>query len=168
MTSNGQTRDGSPGQDGSPGWINDPDRPRDPETGYLKLRICELYISGHTTHHIQALHSHGKPHRAGQLVDLAENVITVDFAEESKQYQTHDPERLLAIIGIGGEVRVCDQYTILRHRSYCFSICNIDGPWVPCDYEPLRSSTPQALADRIASHGGFSVPGHRVLRGSTR
>jgi hypothetical protein len=31
--------------------------------------------------------------------------------------------------------------------------------------EPLRSTTPEALAHRIESHGGFVVPGVQVLRG---
>jgi hypothetical protein len=168
MSSNDHSRNGGGASDYAPSWIRGGDRKRDPETGHLKLRVCERYTSGHSVHYIQAIHSYGKPHRAGQLVDVTDNVLTVDFGEETKQYQTHDPERLLDIVGISGDVRVCDCYTILRRRNSCFSISDIDGPWVPCDYEPLRSTTPEALAKRVETHGGFTVPGHLVLRGSTR
>jgi hypothetical protein len=42
MTSNDEARDGSHSREDSPDWISDPDRPRDPETGHLKLRNCEM------------------------------------------------------------------------------------------------------------------------------
>jgi hypothetical protein len=103
---------------------------------------------------------------------MTDNVLSIDFGDATKQYQCHDPERLLDIVGIGGEVQVCESYSIVRFRhsasgSYCFSILDAEKPWSPCDYQPLRATTPEALAERIETHGGFSVPGHQILRGST-
>ena len=65
---------------------------------------------------------------------------------------------------------VCDEYVILRYHydhfgSSCFSISSVDKPWTPCDFEPLRSATPEALAERARTHGGFVVPGSQVLQG---
>ena len=135
-----------------------------------KVRKCQLYIDGHVVHYIQALHSLGRPHRSGRLVDLNGNVLTVEFSDQIKQYRNHNVDRLLERVPIGTEVRVCYEYRILRYRhddsgSYCFSICSVDTPWTLCNYEPLRSATPEALAERVRTHGGFVVPGKQVLMG---
>lgn len=129
-----------------------------------RLRRCQLYTAGHVVHWIQAIHSGRHPHRDGHLVNVEENVITVDYGDEKKQYRNHSPDRLVGIVGIGGEVRVCESYEILRGGgSYCFSISPIDRDWRPCDFTPLRSATPEALAERMQSHGGFSVPGRLAI-----
>jgi hypothetical protein len=145
-------------------------RPTTPKDGSAarkknKVRRCQLYTDGHVVHHIQAIHSYGRPHRSGRLVDIDGNELTVDFGIDVKRYRNHDPDRLVGIIGIGGEVRDCESYVILRGGgSYCFSISAIDKPWTPCDFEPLRSATPEALAERARTHGGFVVPGAQVLK----
>ena len=146
-----------------PDWARQRKQPRDPKSGFLWLRNCELYRAGHMVHHIQAIHSAGEVHREGSLVASNGNVITVDFGDELKQYRNHDVERLVEIIGIGGKVRICESYVILRFPrgggNFCFSISNIDEPWIPCDDAPLTSTSPEALAERLATHGGFLVPG---------
>ena len=125
----------------------------------LEGRRCEPYGSGHVVHHIPANRSHGEPSRKGRLLDVIENVITVDYGDEIKTYRNHDPDRLVDIIGIGGSVYACELSRILRSAgSYCFSVSRADVPWIPCDFRPLRSTTPQALADRVITHGGFVVP----------
>ena len=124
---------------------------------------CELYQAGHTVHHIQALRSHGQPHRQGTLTGVVGNVLTVDFGDEIKRYRNHDTDRLVDLVGIGGGVRVCQGYVILRGAgNYCFSILDADEPWIPCDHEPLTSFTPEALVERLQTHGGFLVPGAAV------
>jgi len=129
---------------------------------------CELYQAGHTVHHIQALRSHGQPHRQGTLTGVVGNVLTVDFGDEIKRYCNHDTGRLVDLVGIGGKVRVCQGYVILRGAgNYCFSILDADEPWIPCDHEPLTSFTPEALAERLQTHGGFFVPGPDVLDADT-
>ena len=129
-----------------------------------KVYMCELYQAGHTVHHIQANRSAGEPHRQGTLTGVQGNVITVDFGDETKRYRNHDPDRLVSLIGIGGSVRVCEGYVILRgNGGYCFSIDDAENPWVPCDHVPLTSFTPDALAERMETHGGFLVPGPLVL-----
>jgi hypothetical protein len=125
---------------------------------------CELYVAGHMVHHIQALHSHGEPHRTGILADVLGSVITADFGDEIRHYRNHDSDRLVDLIGMSGTVRVCEGYAILRGaESCCFSILDADEPWVPCDHEPLTSFTPEALTERLRTHGGFLVPGALVI-----
>ena len=125
---------------------------------------CELYRAGHMVHHIQAMRSHGELHWTGTLTDVLGNVITVDFGDVSRHYRNHDPDRLVDLVGIGGTVRVCEPYDILRGAgSYCFSILGADEQWVPCDHEPLTSFTPEALVERLQTHGGFLVPGTALV-----
>jgi len=129
---------------------------------------CELYRAGHTVHHIQALHSVGELHREGRLTEVLGNVITVDFGGLTRQYRNHDTDRLVDLVGLGGTVRVCEGYDILRGAgSYCFSVLDADEPWVPCDHEPLNWFTPEALAERLETHGGFLVPGTAVVEDAT-
>jgi hypothetical protein len=102
-------------------------------------------------------------------VAAEDNKITVDFGDEIKEYRNHEVERLVEIIGIGGAVQVCERYVILRDAipkgggTYCFSIAAADKPWVPCDNTPLTSFDAGSLAERLTTHGGFSVPGPAVL-----
>jgi hypothetical protein len=93
-------------------------------------------------------------------------VVTVDFGDEVKRYRNCDPDRLVEFVKIGGYVGVCDRYRILRSRHRClFSIANADDPWVPCDYSPLTSGSPEDLAERLQSHGGFLAGGREALTG---
>jgi hypothetical protein len=68
------------------------------------------------------------------------------------------------IVGIGGPVRVCATgYSILRYdhgdrSSSCFSIAHVEEPWSECDEAPLATTTAEALAERMRTHGGFLVP----------
>jgi hypothetical protein len=145
---------------------------RDRKTGLVRPRKCQLYLAGHTVHYIQAIHSAGEVHREGSLVASNGNVITVDFGDELKRYRNHDVEPLVEIVGIGGSVRICESYVILRFPrgggNACFSIANVDEPWIPCDHTPLKSISPEALADRLNSHGGFSVPGSQLIRATNQ
>ena len=123
-----------------------PERRRDPITGALLPNHCELYFAGHSVHWIQAKRSYGQPHRSGKLVGVDGNVVSIDFDTEIKRYVNCDPDRLLELVGIGNSVRVCEPYVIMRSRyDYCFSIADADDPWVPCDYSPLTSASPEAL-----------------------
>jgi len=147
-----------------PSWARRRRQPRDPKTGFLKPRHCELYRPGHSVHWIQGLHSTGRPDRRGWLDGIEDNIITIDFGDEVRRYRNHEVERLIEIVRIQGPVRVCASYSILRGGGgYCFSIVDVDEPWIACDHRPLRSVTPEALAERMKSHGGFTVPGRVVL-----
>ena len=143
-------------------------QPKNPKTGLVRPRKCQLYLAGHTVHYIQAIHSVGEVHREGSLMASNCNVITVDFGDELKKYRNHEVERLVEIVGIGGNVRICESYVILRFPqgggNACFSISEIDEPWIPCDHTPLKSISPEALAERLNTHGGFLVPGSQLLR----
>ena len=141
------------------------ERERDPKNGILLPNHCELYFAGHSVHWIQSKRSYGQPHRSGKLVEVDGNVVSIDFDTEVRRYRNCDPDRLLEIVAIGDSVRVCEPYAIMRTRyDYCFSVAPADDPWVPCDYSPLTSASPEALAQRAQSHGGFSVPGPEVLK----
>ncbi len=146
------------------------ERPRDPESGHLRPRHCQLYIPGHSVHFIQAKLSFDEPHREGRLAAVDGDLLTVDFGDEIKQYRNCDPDRLLDIVGIGGGVSVCERYSVLRTPSrdgnYLFCIAGVDEPWDPCDYSTLTSATPEALVQRMESHGGFFVSGQQILDAS--
>ena len=98
-----------------------------------RVRRCQLYSAGHVVHYLQARISYGRPHRDGQLVEAHDELITVDFGDEAKSYRNHEVERLVDRVGIGADVRVCEEYVILRHRidhtgSLCLSISSADKP----------------------------------------
>jgi hypothetical protein len=146
-----------------PDWARNRKQPRDPESGFLWPRRCELYLAGHTLHYIPATRSVREPHRTGYLIAANGNVISVDFGDEVKRYRHHAVERLVEIVGIGGKVQVCEGFGILRFPhgggNFCFSVKEIDKPWIPCDDTPPTSTSPEALAERLNTHGGFLVPG---------
>ena len=101
---------------------------------------------------------------AGKLRSVDGNVIAVDVGDHVEQFRNHEPERLLEIVGIGGPVRVFS--SILQGwTTHVWSIARAADPWTPCNNEPLTASTPEALAERIETHGGFFVPGDEALRG---
>jgi hypothetical protein len=70
---------------------------------------------------------------------------------------------------LGKGVRICERYRIVRTRSnHLFSIATSMDSWGACDDSPLTSFTPGALASRIETHGGFSVPGRLVVEAIRR
>ena len=147
-----------------PGMV--PERQRDSRNGRLLPRRCQIYFPGHTVHPAPANRSAGQPHRSGKLVAVEGIVVTVDFGDEVKQYRNCDPDRLVEFVKIGGYVAVCERYRILRSRyRYLFSIADPDDQWVPCDYSPLTSASPEDLAEQLQSLGGFLVPGREALKG---
>lgn len=161
MTSAGNA---APKVEQPPGTV--PERQRDSRSGRLLPRHCQIYFPGHTIHPIPASRSAGQPHRSGKLVAVEGIVVTVDLGDEVKQYRNCDPDRLVEFVKIGGYVAVCERYRILRSRfRYLFSIADADDPWVPCDFTPLRTATPEALAERMQSHGGFLIDGREALKG---
>ena len=100
--------------------------------------------SGHTPNVVQIKVCLRKTPRKGKLLGVEDNVISVDFQDQIVRFRNHEPERLLEIIGVGGTVRIFS--SILQGRSgYCFCIVDADAQWIPCDDEPLSSTTPGAL-----------------------
>ena len=129
---------------------------------------CQLYIAGHSVHWIQAKLSLEEAHRQGRLIAVDGDLLTVDFGDEVKQYRNCTANRLLEIVGVGGDVSICEGYSVLRTPSsdghYLFCIADVHETWVPCDYSPLTSSSPEGLAQRVETHGGFMVSGEQVMR----
>lgn len=128
---------------------------------------CTSYAPGHTIHWIQALHSANKPEvasrtRRGTLFALDGEVLTVEFGGggEPERFRNHDPRRLLAVARrLPASISLNDQYCILRVGSYCFSVRRAgDEPSSPCPLDELTVASPVSLADRVRTHGGFSVP----------
>lgn len=139
----------------------------DREIGHFRLKRCSLHLHGHTVHHIQAIRSFAEPHRDGHLIDVDGNVLTLDFNTEVVRFRNHDPDRLVQIVRVGNPVRVSPAWSILRTpeirgSSQCFSICGPEEDWLPCRYDRLTSVAPEALAERLQTHGGFLVPGVAV------
>jgi len=146
-----------------PAWARNRELPRDTKSGFLKPRRCELYVAGHTPHVIQVKVCLRQEPLAGKLRSVDGNVITVEFGDDVEQFRNHEPERLLEIVGIGGTVRVFS--SILQGwTNHVWSVSPAADPWLPCNNEPLTATTPEALAERIRTHGGFLVPGAEVLR----
>lgn len=152
-----------------PAWAKTRSRPRDPKTGFLKPRRCNVYSPGHSAHWIPAIRSDSAHHDVGILSEINEELFIVDFGTEYRTYRNHETERLVEIVGVGNGVRICERYRLARSRSgLLFSIALSSDPWGACDDSPLTSATPQALADRLNSHGGFSVPGRLVVESLRR
>ena len=130
-------------------------------------RRCTSYAAGHTVHWIQALHPVNKPQvarrtRKGTLTAVDGDLLTIRFPGGGvpERFHNHEPRRLLAIARrLPAAVSLNDEYCILRVRTYCFSVRPArGGPLSPCPRDELTDSSPQSLADRLLSHGGFSVP----------
>lgn len=119
---------------------------------------CQFYFGGHVVHWLPFKHSLDEPHQMGRLVAAADNLITVDFLPGRKRYRNHDVQRLVDTIGLGATVAVCEKFAVLRSGGAAFSIGRADAPWIECDYTPLTAITLDALAERMLSHGGYSVP----------
>lgn len=96
-------------------------------------------------------------------------MITVEYLDKVGHYRNHDAQKILNVAEPGTKVQVFEDYGLLGvdmdHYTYrCFCIADAERPWTPCSYEPMVATTPEALADRLASRGGFSVPG-QVVKG---
>jgi len=124
---------------------------------------CQVYFRGHTLHWIPFKHSLDEPHRTGRLMRVNGNVITINYFPVIEHYRTHQPRRLVDAIEVGGAVAVCEKYGVLRGGGAAFSICNADELWTECDYSPIASTSFGALAERMHTHGGFSVPGEVIV-----
>jgi hypothetical protein len=151
-------------QDGGSTWLDIGDADDIVVPGNSGSKACQLYFAGHTPHWIQSKQSLGEPDRIGRLVAVEENIIAIDYFSEIKYFANHDVERLVEIIGIGGSVSVVERFVILRGGVTCFSIQEADEPWIECDYSPLTSTTFDALAERLRTHGGYTVPGQELVR----
>ena len=80
----------------------------------------------------------------------------IDLDGEIKRFRNHEAGRMFEIVGVGGAIRVCEGFSILRFdrnhfESSCFSIADVDDPWVRCDREPLSSISPEHLTRRLLS-----------------
>lgn len=142
-----------------------PKRKRDPQTGFLRPRHCQMYFAGHSVHWIQALRSSDKAHRSGRLLDVDGQILTIAFGGEVKRYRNCDPKRLLEIVGTGNRVFICEPWSIMRAiNDYCFSIADADHPWVPCDDSRITPASPDALASRPDTRGGSVVSLSEVVK----
>ena len=132
--------------------------------GGVGISGCELYFPSHMLHWLPFKHSLDEPHQSGRLVAVEGRMLTVRYLSSSTTYWHHEPERLVDIVGIGGSVAVCERWSVLRGGGGgAFSIAKTSRAWRPCDYTPLTDITFEGLAERMRSHGGYSVPGSVVL-----
>jgi hypothetical protein len=129
------------------------------------LSTCQRFSPGHSPHWIPASRSEAMPHEMGRLVSVEGEVLTVDFGRSVTPYRNHETERLCEIVAIGDEVHVCDRFAILRSGGGdCFSIADIDQPWVSCDHEPFFPTSFVELARRLQTHGGYEVEGSEIRK----
>lgn len=128
---------------------------------------CDLYLPGHVPHWIQARKGAGDRASYGRLVEINDGAITVAYLDRTALYRNHDTRPLERVAPIGTKVRVSERYYLLGvdlpdHTCKVFSIALDDAQWTPCSYLPLTDVTPEALAERLETRGGFSVPGESV------
>jgi len=100
----------------------------------------------------------------GTLAGVAGDLIAVDLGEEVTLFRNHEAKHLFETVGIGGTVEVCDRYSLLISGEDYFSILRASEPLSPCKYDALISTTPEALARRLESHGGYTVTGREILK----
>jgi hypothetical protein len=130
---------------------------------------CDLYIPGHCTHPMQARKASETRSTTGTLIGVNNGVIAVEYLDKENHFRNHDCEELTEIAQPGTKVRVYEGFRLLgvdleRGSWRSFSVAFADDPWTACSYEPLTSVTPESLAERLASRGGFTVSG-RLLEG---
>jgi hypothetical protein len=94
---------------------------------------------------------------------ITDDAITVAYLDKIGRYRNHDAQKIMEVAELGTKVRVFESYGLLgvdvdhyRYRWFC--IADADRPWTPWSTE-LSAMTPDALAERLSTRGGFSVPG---------
>jgi hypothetical protein len=97
-------------------------------------------------------------------VGIDDGVITVAFVDKVGRYRNHRADQILQVAQVGEQVRVFEGYGLLgvaidHFVSQSFCIADADKPWRLCSIAPLISATPESLAERLESRGGFTVPG---------
>ena len=130
--------------------------------------VCDLYRPGHLAHWIQARKAYDGPASWGKVAEVNGGWITVSCLDRTARYRTHDLANVAEIAERGAKVRVSERYRLLNvqlsnHVSRGFCVALESDEWTTCSYELLADVTPESLADRLESRGGFSVPGESVV-----
>ena len=89
------------------------------------------------------------------------------FLDRVGNYRTHDTAELAFYATTGDKVGLCEPFGVLRYeidhrRALLVGVTDAAAHWEPCQYRPLEQITPDTLAERIRTHGGFSIPAHRL------
>jgi hypothetical protein len=126
---------------------------------------CDLYLPGHLVHWVQAKKAAEHKFRWGRLEGIDDSVVTIRFLDRVGRYRTHDTAELAFYAAPDDKISVCEPYGVLRldlddRRTLLVGVSDVAAKWVPCRYEPLEDVTPDTLAERIRTQGGFSVPAH--------
>ena len=126
---------------------------------------CDLYLQGHLVHWVQAKKATEHRFSWGRLEAVEEQTVTVRYLDRVGRYRTHDTAELAFYTSVGDKLSVCEPYGVLRYdiddrRTLLVGVTDADAPWEPCRYRPLEQITPDTLAERIRTHGGYSVPAH--------
>lgn len=132
---------------------------------------CDLFRPGHLVHWIQARKASEPPASWGVLTEVDDQWITVTFLDRVVRYRNHDAVSILDFADLGAKVRVSERYHVLgvqlanyEHKIYCIAMETDE--WTPCSFDPLVDTSPEGLAERLRTRGGFSVPGEAVFAGS--
>ena len=132
-------------------------------------RRCDLYRPGHLVHWIQARKAYEGPANWGKLAEVDGDWITVSYLDRVARYRSHDLTTVADIAEPGAKVRVSERFhllniQLLNHLSKGFCVALETDAWTPCSFEPLIEVTPEALAERLETRGGFSVSGELIAR----
>lgn len=105
------------------------------------------------------------------MTEVDDQWITITFLDRVVRYRNHDAASILDFADLGAKVRVSERYHVLgvqlanyEHKIYCIALETDE--WTPCSFEPLVDTSPEGLAERLRTRGGFSVPGEAVAAGS--
>jgi hypothetical protein len=134
---------------------------------------CTSYAPGHKVHWVQATRTASNyavsaASWRGRLTSIDGELLTVEADGHGiVKFRNHDPERLAAVAPLPSDVLVNDQFAILRVGTFCFSVGRDGGHALgTCPTAELPADATDAqLADRVNTHGGFSVPVHRRRTG---
>ncbi len=132
--------------------------------GYQGPRpTCDLYLRGHLVHWVQAQKAAEHKFSWGRLEAVDKGIVTVHYLDRIGRYRTHDTAELGFYAVPGDKIGVCEPYGVLRYdfdarRTLLIGVADPAAPWEPCRYEPRERITPDTLAERIRTRGGFSVP----------
>jgi hypothetical protein len=132
-----------------------------------KAAKCDLYIAGHCSHPIQCRKAAGTKWTTAILVGIEDGVITVEHMGTLSRFRSHDAQLLEDIAPVGTPLRFYESFRLLgvdlgRASWKPIYIADADDQWVPCDNTPITSTTPEALAERLQTHGGLLMPGTSI------
>jgi len=127
---------------------------------------CESYFPGHVPHWIQGKKAASQTPSGGILVGLEDDYLVVEYLDRTARYRNHAARTVFRLAKPRSKVWVVERFRILGYEKFnglhsAASIALEGDEWHPCiPPDPAGPpDTPEGLAERLETHGGFVVPG---------